>query len=329
MTDERLLEVRDLKVHFPIREGLLSKTVGHVYAVDGVSFDVRSGETLGLVGESGCGKTTTGRGLLRLVEPTAGEVLFEGRDILALTPAELKKFRCKAQIVFQDPYASLNPRMKVGQIIAASLDIHGIGSPADRKARALFLLDKVGLRPEHVDRYPHEFSGGQRQRIGVARALAIQPQLIIGDEPFSALDVSVQAQVINLFRKLQNEFNLSYVIIAHNLSVVRHISDRIAVMYLGKIVEIAPADGLHEEPLHPYTQALLSSIPVPNPHLKRQRITLEGDVPSAITPPAHCKFHTRCPRRFEPCDQVDPELREVAANHWVACHLYAERTGEA
>jgi oligopeptide/dipeptide ABC transporter ATP-binding protein len=329
MTDERLLEVRGLKVHFPIREGLFSKTVGYVYAVDGVSFDVRRGETLGLVGESGCGKTTTGRGLLRLVAPTAGEVLFEGRDILALTPAELKKFRCQAQIVFQDPYASLNPRMKVGQIIAASLDIHGIGSPADRKARALFLLDKVGLRPEHADRYPHEFSGGQRQRIGVARALAIQPQLIIGDEPFSALDVSVQAQVINLFRKLQNEFNLSYVIIAHNLSVVRHISDRIAVMYLGKIVEIASADGLHEEPLHPYTQALLSSIPVPDPHLKRQRITLEGDVPSAIAPPAHCKFHTRCLRRFAPCDQVDPELREVAGNHWVACHLYAERTGEA
>ncbi len=324
MTGESLLEVRDLKVHFPIREGLLSKTVGHVYAVDGVSFDVRRGETLGLVGESGCGKTTTGRGILRLVEPTAGKVLFNGRDVLSLTPAELKSFRCDAQIVFQDPYASLNPRMKIGQIIAAPLDIHGIESPKERKKRVLFLLEKVGLRPEHVDRYPHEFSGGQRQRIGVARALAIQPQLIIGDEPFSALDVSVQAQVINLFRNLQNEFNLSYVIIAHNLSVVRHISDRIAVMYLGKIVEMASSDDLHEDPLHPYTQALLSSIPVPDPRLKRKRITLEGDVPSAITPPAHCKFHTRCPRRFEPCDQLDPQLREVASHHWVACHLYGK-----
>lgn len=327
MTGERLLEVRDLKVHFPIREGLLSKTVGFVYAVDGVGFDVHRGETLGLVGESGCGKTTAGRGILRLVEPIAGKVLFEGSDVLRFSPAELKSFRCKAQIVFQDPYASLNPRMKIGEIVAAPLDIHGIGSPNDRKARVRFLLEKVGLRPEHVDRYPHEFSGGQRQRIGVARALAIQPLLIIGDEPFSALDVSVQAQVINLFRKLQGEFNLSYVIIAHNLSVVRHISDRIAVMYLGKIVEIATSDDLHEHPLHPYTQALLSSIPVPNPHLKRKRITLEGDVPSAITPPAHCKFHTRCPRRFEPCDQIDPQLGEVAPNHWVACHLHTDPVG--
>ena len=326
MMDATLLEVRELKVHFPIREGIFSKTVGYVYAVDGVSFDVRRGETLGLVGESGCGKTTTGRGILRLVEPTAGSVRFEGRDVVAFTPSELKAFRCKAQIVFQDPYASLNPRMKVGQIVAAPLDIHGVGSPRERRARVLFLLDKVGLRPEHADRYPHEFSGGQRQRIGVARALAIQPQLIVGDEPFSALDVSVQAQVINLFRKLQNEFNLSYVIIAHNLSVVRHISDRIAVMYLGKIVELASADDLHEEPLHPYTQALFSSIPIPNPHLKRKRVPLEGDVPSAIHPPAHCKFHTRCPRRFEPCDQVDPELREAAHHHFVACHLYPGRS---
>lgn len=322
MTIEQLLEVRDLKVYFPIRKGLFSKTVGYVYAVDGVGFDVYRGETLGLVGESGCGKTTAGRGILRLVEPIAGKVLFEGRDVMSLSSTELKSFRCKAQIVFQDPYASLNPRMRIGEIVAAPLDIHGIGSPSDRRARVQFLLEKVGLRPEHMDRYPHEFSGGQRQRIGVARALAIQPQLIIGDEPFSALDVSVQAQVINLFRKLQDEFNLSYVIIAHNLSVVRHISDRIAVMYLGRIVETTTSDALHERPLHPYTQALLSSIPVPNPHMKRKRIPLEGDVPSPISPPVHCKFHTRCPRRFEPCDLVDPQLREVAPNHWVACHLY-------
>ena len=329
MAGETLLEVKDLKVHFPIREGLLSKTVGYVYAVDGISFHLERGETLGLVGESGCGKTTAGRGILRLVEPTAGKVFFRGQDVLALGPAELKAFRCNAQIVFQDPYASLNPRMKVGQIIAAPLDIHRIGSPAERRERVRFLLEKVGLRPEHVDRYPHEFSGGQRQRIGVARALAIQPQLIIGDEPFSALDVSVQAQVINLFRNLQNEFHLSYIIIAHNLSVVRHISDRIAVMYLGKIVEIASSDDLHEEPLHPYTTALLSSIPIPNPRLKRKRIILEGDVPSAITPPVHCKFHTRCPRRFAPCDQVDPDLREAASGHWVACHLYTDPSGRA
>ncbi|MCU0560347.1 MAG: ATP-binding cassette domain-containing protein [Desulfobacterales bacterium] len=329
MTADRLLEVRDLKVYFPIREGLLSKTVGYVYAVDGVGFDVHRGETLGLVGESGCGKTTAGRGILRLVEPTAGKVLFEGKDVLGFSPAELKTFRCKAQIVFQDPYASLNPRMRIGEIVAAPLDIHGIGSPDERRARVRFLLEKVGLRAEYMDRYPHEFSGGQRQRIGVARALAIQPQLIIGDEPFSALDVSVQAQVINLFRKLQEEFHLSYVIIAHNLSVVRHISDRIAVMYLGRIAEVATSDDLHEQPLHPYTQALLSSIPVPNPHLKRTRIPLEGDVPSAISPPVHCKFHTRCPRRFEPCDQLDPLLREAAPGHWVACHLYADPAGRA
>jgi oligopeptide transport system ATP-binding protein len=327
MAGETLLEVKDLKVHFPIREGLLSKTVGYVYAVDGISFHLERGKTLGLVGESGCGKTTAGRGILRLVEPTAGKVFFRGQDVLSLGPAELKAFRCNAQIVFQDPYASLNPRMKVGQIIASPLDIHRIGSPAERRERVRFLLEKVGLRPEHVDRYPHEFSGGQRQRIGVARALAIQPQLIIGDEPFSALDVSVQAQVINLFRNLQNEFHLSYIIIAHNLSVVRHISDRIAVMYLGKIMEIASSDDLHEEPLHPYTTALLSSIPIPNPRLKRKRIILEGDVPSAITPPVHCKFHTRCPRRFAPCDQVDPQLREAAKGHWVACHLYADPSG--
>jgi oligopeptide transport system ATP-binding protein len=321
MSTDMLLDVTDLKVHFPIREGLFAKTVGHVYAVDGVSLSVRSGETLGLVGESGCGKTTVGRGILRLVEPTAGSVLFEGQDVLALSPAKLKAFRCKAQIVFQDPYASLNPKMKIGQIIAAPLDIHGIGTRKERKERISFLLEKVGLRSEHTHRYPHEFSGGQRQRIGVARALAAQPQLIIGDEPFSALDVSVQAQVINLFKSLQNEFHLSYLIIAHNLSVVRHISDRIAVMYLGKIVEIASSDDLHDNPCHPYSVALLSSIPRPNPHLRRQRIILEGDVPSAITPPAHCKFHTRCPRRFEPCDQITPELREVATDHWVACHL--------
>ena len=324
MTGESLLEVRDLKVHFPIREGLLSKTVGHVYAVDGVSFDVRRGETLGLLVKAAAGRQLPAGGILRLVEPTAGKVLFSGRDVLSLTPAA-KIVPVRRSDSVSGPLCISQSTHEDRQIIAAPLIFTVSSHPRNARSGFSFsFLKKWLLRPEHVDRYPHEFSGGQRQRIGVARALAIQPQLIIGDEPFSALDVSVQAQVINLFRNLQNEFNLSYVIIAHNLSVVRHISDRIAVMYLGKIVEMASSDDLHEDPLHPYTQALLSSIPVPDPRLKRKRITLEGDVPSAITPPAHCKFHTRCPRRFEPCDQLDPQLREVASHHWVACHLYGK-----
>jgi len=313
-TRETLVSVRGLVKHFPV-EG--SDDV--VRAVDGVSFDIVAGETLGLVGESGCGKSTVGRCLLRLIEPTAGQIVFEGRDIIALDKKQLRQLRREMQIIFQDPYASLNPRMKIGDIIAEPLVIHNQGRPSDRRDWVAKLLERVGLDPDYMNRYAHEFSGGQRQRIGVARALALNPKLIVADEPVSALDVSVQAQVVNLLQELQEEFKLTYLFISHGLAVVEHISTRVAVMYLGRIVEIADAAELYAQPLHPYTQALLSAIPVPDPREKRKRITLQGDVPTPINPPSGCRFRTRCPIAIEECVHIDPELREVSPTHHVAC----------
>jgi len=309
-----LVRVRGLFKHFPI-EG--SEDV--VRAVDGVTFEIRRGETLGLVGESGCGKSTAGRCLLRLIEPTRGEIEFEDRDVLAMSGGELRRLRREMQIIFQDPYASLNPRMKVRDIVSEPLVIHGLGDRAERRERVAELLRKVGLDPDYMNRYPHEFSGGQRQRIGIARALAVNPKLIVADEPVSALDVSVQAQVINLLEDLQKEFSLTYLFISHGLAVVEHISDRVAVMYLGRIVEVATARELYANPLHPYTRALLSAIPVPDPTRKRERIVLKGDVPTPINPPAGCRFHTRCPEAIPECSRIDPDLREVAPGHTVAC----------
>jgi oligopeptide/dipeptide ABC transporter ATP-binding protein len=309
-----LVEVRDLVKHFPI-EG--SDDV--VRAVDGVSFAILRGETLGLVGESGCGKSTVGRCLLRLIEPTAGQVTFEGRDVLSLGKAELRELRREMQIVFQDPYASLNPRMRVGDIVGEPLVIHSIGTKRERQDRVADLLRRVGLDPAYSRRYPHEFSGGQRQRIGVARTLALNPKLIVADEPVSALDVSVQAQVVNLLQDLQTEFGLTYLFISHGLAVVEHISTRVAVMYLGRIVELASAVELYASPLHPYTQALLSAIPVPDPQRKRERVVLQGDVPTPINPPSGCRFRTRCPIAIEQCAHIDPELREISPGHSVAC----------
>jgi peptide/nickel transport system ATP-binding protein len=311
---ETLVSVRDLVKHFPV-EG--SDDV--VRAVDGVTFQIFAGETLGLVGESGCGKSTVGRCLLRLIEPTAGEVNFEGRNILTLDRKELRQMRREMQIIFQDPYASLNPRMKVGDIVAEPLVIHNEGSKSERRERVAQLLRRVGLDPDYMNRYAHEFSGGQRQRIGVARTLALNPKLIVADEPVSALDVSVQAQVVNLLQELQEEFRLTYLFISHGLAVVEHISTRVAVMYLGRIVEIAPAAELYAQPLHPYTQALLSAIPIPDPRQKRKRIILQGDVPTPINPPSGCRFRTRCPIAIEDCAHIDPELREVSPGHSVAC----------
>ncbi len=323
--DGELLHVEHLKMYFPITQGIiLQRQVGWVRAVDDVSFSVRRGETLGLVGESGCGKSTTGRALLQLYKPTAGSVNFLGKELTTLGGGELRKMRREMQMIFQDPYASLNPRMTVGSIIGEPLEIHGLARGKEKQERVQELLRVVGLNPYFANRYPHEFSGGQRQRIGIARALAVQPSFIVCDEPISALDVSIQAQVINLLEELQGQFNLTYLFIAHDLSVVRHISDRVAVMYVGKIVEITTRDHLYERPLHPYTKALLSAVPVPDPTVerKRQRMILTGDVPSPVNPPTGCRFHPRCPFAQELCREQEPELLEVEPDHWVACHFW-------
>ncbi|MFO1217623.1 MAG: dipeptide ABC transporter ATP-binding protein [Burkholderiaceae bacterium] len=322
---EPLLEVQGLKKHFPIRGGILQRVVDKVHAVDGVSFDLARGETLGVVGESGCGKSTTGRCILRLIEPTAGEVWFDGRSVTAAGKDELRALARDMQIIFQDPFASLNPRMTVGAIVGEGLVIHRLATSAHEiEQRVAELLQTVGLSPDHMRRYPHEFSGGQRQRIGIARALAVNPKLVVCDEAVSALDVSIQAQVINLLEDLQSQFNLTYIFIAHDLSVVEHISDRVAVMYLGRVVELAPAKALYTNPLHPYTEALLSAVPIPDPKIKRQRVRLQGDVPSPIRPPPGCHFHTRCPIANKGlCDTQAPELKRKADGHWVACHLRA------
>jgi oligopeptide/dipeptide ABC transporter ATP-binding protein len=318
---EPLLEVRDLTKHFPIRRGLLSRTVGHVRAVDGVSFSLTEGEVLGLVGESGCGKTTTGRCILRLIEPTSGSVRFAGREVTTLGKRELRSLRREMQIVFQDPYSSLNPRLTVGSMIGEALAIHGLARGQAARDRVAELLRLVGLHPDHARRYPHEFSGGQRQRIGVARALAVKPRLIVADEPVSALDVSIQAQIINLLRDLQRQMRLTYLFVAHDLSVVEHISDRVAVMYLGRIVELAGSETLYREPSHPYTVSLLSAIPTPDPGGKKDRIVLKGDVPSPANPPSGCRFHPRCYMAQEICSREEPLLREVRPGHWAACHF--------
>jgi oligopeptide transport system ATP-binding protein len=318
-----LLEVKNLKKHFPIQAGLLQRTVGYVKAVDDVSFYVNQGETLGIVGESGCGKSTTGRMIMRLLDPTEGSILFEGKDISKLSQSEIRPYRREIQMVFQDPYASLNPRKTVGNLLEEPYVIHNLYSPKERKERVQELLEIVGLNAVHYDRYPHEFSGGQRQRIGIARALTLRPKLIVADEPVSALDVSIQSQVLNLMEDLQEEFNLTYIFVAHDLSVVRHISDRVGVMYLGKLAEIGPNDEIYSNPLHPYTQSLLSAVPVPNPKVKRERIILKGDVPSPSNPPKGCVFHTRCPKAMDHCKTEIPVLQEYKQGHYVSCHLYS------
>jgi oligopeptide transport system ATP-binding protein len=321
MATDVLLEVNNLKKHFPIKGGVFSKTIGHVYAVDGVSFTLNYGETLGLVGESGCGKSTTGRTVLRLLEPTDGNIKFEGQEITQVDKGEMRALRRQMQIIFQDPYASLNPRMTVGSIIGEPLEIHKIAKGSAKEDQVSSLLQKVGLRAEDMRKYPHEFSGGQRQRIGIARALGLNPKLIVCDEPVSALDVSIQAQVINLLDDLQDEFSLSYLFIAHNLNVVEHISDRVAVMYLGKIVELASDTDPYNNPQHPYTEALLSAVPLPDPTVEKKRIILQGDVPSPINPPSGCHFHTRCPYKERICEEEVPEFKDIGGGHWVACHL--------
>ncbi len=325
-TSEVLLHVQDLKMHFPIYRGLLRRQVGAVHAVDGISFDVHRGETLGLVGESGCGKSTTGRAILQLYKPTSGEVDFDGVDIIKLKGEELRHTRRKMQMIFQDPYASLNPRMSIGEIVGEPLLVHNIASGKEVEDRVAHLMELVKLNPAFVTRYPHEFSGGQRQRIGIARALALQPSFIVCDEPISALDVSIQSQVVNLLQELQEQFNLTYLFIAHDLSMVRHISDRVAVMYLGVMVELADSHALYTNPLHPYSQALLSAVPIPDPVLevKRQRVLLEGDVPSPVNPPSGCRFRTRCPIAESLCAEKRPEFRELKPGHFVACH-FADR----
>ncbi|OPJ56303.1 ABC transporter ATP-binding protein [Alkalithermobacter paradoxus] len=321
--EDIILEVKNLKKYFPVRKGFLGKSTQYVKAVDDVSFYIKRGETLGLVGESGCGKSTTGRTIIRLYDPTDGEIIFNGNEIGKLNQKELRGFRKKIQMIFQDPYASLNSRMTVGDIIGESFDIHKIASGNERLERIHELLARVGLQPDHATRYPHEFSGGQRQRIGIARALAVQPEFIIADEPISALDVSIQAQVVNMLEDLQRDLNLTYLFIAHDLSMVKHISSRIGVMYLGKLVEITESDELYKNPVHPYTKALLSAIPIPDPNITKanKRIILQGDVPSPLNPPSGCRFRTRCKYAMPICSEVDPVLREISNNHSVACHL--------
>jgi len=321
--DNVLLEVKNLKKYFPVTTGIvIQRHVGDVKAVDGISFYVKKGETLGLVGESGCGKTTTGRVILQLEPPTAGDVFFEGKNLCKISGEKLRKMRRKMQIIFQDPYASLNPRLMVGDIIGEPLFVHNVAKGKKLKKRVRELLEIVGLNPYFITRYPHEFSGGQRQRIGVARALALNPSFIVCDEPISALDVSIQAQIMNLLEDLQNEFNLTYLVIAHDLSVVRHISDRVAVMYLGKLVESTESIELYKNPKHPYTKALLSAVPIPDPIVeeKRERIILKGDVPSPVNPPKGCNFNTRCPVVMDICKEEEPEYKEISTEHWVACH---------
>ena len=323
-TQEPLVQVRNLKKYFPIQRGMIiERHVGDVKAVDDVSFDVLRGETLGLVGETGCGKTTVGRTILRLYEPTGGQVIFDGIDLVTLNEGELRRMRQRMQMIFQDPYASLNPRMTVGSIVSAPLDVHKTAHSKNKSKRVDDLLDMVGLNPEFVNRYPHEFSGGQRQRVGIARALAVSPDLIICDEPISSLDVSIQAQVVNLLEELQRELGLTYIFIAHDLSMVRHISNRIAVMYLGKIMELADRNDIYLDPIHPYTQALMSAVPLPDPDIqkKRKRILLEGDIPSPTNPPVGCNFNTRCPAAKERCFKEDPAFREIKPGHWAACHF--------
>jgi len=316
-----VLEVSDLKKHFPIKKGLFSRTVGRVHAVDGVSFSINEGETLGLVGESGCGKSTVGRTVLRLIEPTAGAIKISGADVTNLDKKEMRPHRREMQIIFQDPFSSLNPRMSAGDIVGELLQVHDIAAGKEKEERVAELFERVGLRKAQMQAFPHEFSGGQRQRIGIARALALNPKLIIGDEPVSALDVSIQAQVINLLMDLQDEFKLSYLFIAHDLAVVEHISHRIAVMYLGRIVEYADKRTLFTDPKHPYTEALLSAVPIPNPRIKREKRILQGDVPSPVNRPSGCHFHTRCPYAEERCRMEEPPLKQIAPGHTVACHL--------
>lgn len=322
-----LLEVKGLKKYFPIKEGIFSKTTGHIKAVNDVSFHVEAGETLGIVGESGCGKSTTGRMLVRLLEPTEGDIIFDGKNLTALSSSEMRKTRQDIQMVFQDPYASLNPRHTIERILEEPLMVHGVKDASERKKKVHEFLEIVGLNAYHANRYPHQFSGGQRQRIGIARALMTNPKMIIADEPVSALDVSIQAQVLNLMQDLQKEFDLTYIFIAHDLGVVRHISNRIGVMYLGKLVEIAASEELYHKPLHPYTQALLASVPVPDPSYEKADDVLEGDMPNPADPPTGCAFHTRCPFKMDICSKVTPKLAETKDGHAVACHLYPESSG--
>jgi oligopeptide/dipeptide ABC transporter ATP-binding protein len=317
-----LLEIRNLKKHFPVDAGLFSRGKGAVKAVDGVNLTINEGETLGLVGESGCGKSTLGRTILRLIEPTSGEVLFQGKNLLAMAPRELRNMRREMQIIFQDPYASLNPRMRVGDIVGEGLEIHKLAKGKAKRDRVMELLQQVGLREDHFDRYPHEFSGGQRQRIGIARALAVSPKFIVCDEPVSSLDVSIQAQIINLLQELQEKMHLTYLFISHDLRVVEHISHRVAIMYLGKVVEIAQGDKIYHDAKHPYTRALLSAVPLPNTERKKERVVLEGDVPSPVNPPPGCAFHPRCSYREALCSQSEPPMDFAADGHGVACHVF-------